>query len=189
MKTCWETAAAFLLFAGFCVASEPATQVSPVENPTPSICPVPPPVVPSEKLIAFLPEPPNGWTAEKPSGSINDIEVFKLSTASRTYLKGEEDNSPVTTITLIDAGGHQGYFDITTKSWQTNSQTPEGYDKKVEINGLSGFEHYDKASNTSSLSVVIAKRYFVQIEVTNQEPAQLREWLNKIDLKKLAELK
>ena len=188
----WRIAFLWALTAGAALATDAAPQLPPVANPNPSPLvtqPAPPPVVAFEKLITFLPEPPAGWTAEKPSGSTNDIEVFKLSTASRTYQKGDDDDTPVTTVTILDAGGHQGYFDITTKAWQTDSQTPEGYDKAVEIDGMRGFEHSNIAAKSSSLSIVVGKRYFIQIDVTNQDPRELREWLKKIDLKKLAELK
>jgi hypothetical protein len=36
---------------------------------------------------------------------------------------------------------------------------------------------------------MIADRYFVQIELQNQEPAELQEWIKRIDLKKLASIK
>lgn len=181
----WKTALALLLAAaGTAFASEPGPAA-----PQPSAWPAPPPVVPYEKLIAFLPEPPAGWTAERPSGSTADIEVFKLSTATRTYIKGEEDDSPITTVTIIDAGGHQGYFDITTKGWKTQNRTADGYDIPIQINGMPGYEHSSVPNKSSSLWVVVGKRYFVQIEVANQEPNELREWLKRIDLKKLAELK
>ncbi|MDD5350490.1 MAG: hypothetical protein PHQ12_09800 [Chthoniobacteraceae bacterium] len=158
--------------------------------PTPAASrPAPPPVVPFEKLIPFLPAAPEGWTAEKPSGSVTDVEVFRLSTASRIYEKGDDQNAAVTTVTVLDAGGHQGYFDATTGGWKANSQTGDGYDKTVEIDGLPGFEHYSRTAQSGSLSVIVAKRFFVQIDVKNQEPAALREWLKKLDLKKLAELK
>ena len=185
----WRIAALLVLAAGAALANEAAPQLPPVESPTPLARPTPPPVVPYEKLMAFLPEPPPGWTSEKPSGSTTDIDVVKLSTATRTYQKGDEDDSPVTTVTILDAGGHQGYFDITTKAWQTNSQSPEGYDKKIEIDGMRGFEHSNTVTKSSSLWLVVGKRYFVQIETSNQDPRELREWLKKIDLKKLAELR
>lgn len=185
----WRTSTVLLLIAGAGFANEATPKPPVVETPAPISRPAAPPVVAFERLIAFLPEPPAGWTAEKPSGSTNDIEVFKLSNATRTYQKGDEDEPPVTTVTILDAGGHQGYFDITTKAWQTSSETPDGYDKPVEIDGMRGFEHSSISAKSSSLWVVVGNRYFVQIEVTNQEPRELREWLKKIDLKKLAELK
>ena len=36
---------------------------------------------------------------------------------------------------------------------------------------------------------MIAKRYFLQIELQNQDPKELQEWLKRVDLKKLAEIK
>jgi hypothetical protein len=151
--------------------------------------PTPLPVVAFEKLTPFLPPVPEGWTAENPSGSVTDVDVFRLSTVSRIYIKGEDQTASVTTVTLLDAGGHQGYFEATTGGWKFNSQTAEGYDKAVEIDGVPGYEHFNQTANSGSLSVIVAKRFFVQIDVTNQEPGALREWLKKIDLKKLAELK
>ena len=165
-------------------AETPAAAVS----PTPLVRPTPLPVVPYEKLISFLPATPRGWTAEKPDGSTNEIEIFNLSTASQTYQNGSEDNAPVVTVTIIEAGGHKGYFEATTVLWKT-AETPEGYDKTVEIDGIPGYEHFNKFANSGSLAVVVAKRYFIQIEVTNLDPKELRTWLKKIDLKKLAELK
>src|SRR5947207_1710407 len=41
----------------------------------------------------------------------------------------------------------------------------------------------------ASLWVMIANRYFVEIELQNQEPKQLQEWVKRIDLKKLAGIK
>ena len=202
MRSLWLAVAVFVLLPitespaktqAVAVASTPTpTKIpvpSPTTTPTPLPRPTPPPVVLYEKLLPFLPPTPAGWTAEKPSGSTNEIEVFNLSTATQTYQHGDEDSSPVVTVTLIDAGGHKGYFETTTGRWRINAETPDGYDKTVEIDGVPGYEHYSKEAKSGSLSVIVAQRYFVQIEVTNQDPKELREWLKKIDLKKLGELK
>ena len=161
----------------------------PAASPTPSARPTPPPVVPYEKLLPFLPATPEGWTAEKPDGSTTDIEVFKLSTVTQTYQKGDRGIVPVVTVTIIDAGGHKGYFETTTALWKMNAETSDGYDKTVEINGMPGYEHYAKGANSGSLSVVAGGRYFIQVEVTNLDPGELRVWLKKIDIKNLAQLK
>jgi len=160
-----------------------------VASPAPSAQPAAPTVVPYEKLFPFLPATPEGWSAEKPSGSTTDIEVFKLSTVTQTYQKGDQENVPVVTVTIIDAGGHKGYFEATTALWKMNAETPDGYDKTVEIDGMPGYEHYQKGANSGSLSVVAGGRYFIQVEVTNLGPGELRVWLKKIDVKTLAQLK
>jgi hypothetical protein len=36
---------------------------------------------------------------------------------------------------------------------------------------------------------MIADRYFVQVELQNQDPSELQEWVKRIDLKKLAAIK
>ena len=61
--------------------------------------------------------------------------------------------------------------------------------KPVTIDGNPGFEAYEKDRKHASLWVMIANRYFVEIELQNQEPKQLQEWAKRIDLKKLAGIK
>lgn len=162
---------------------------TPAASATPSPIPLQAPVVPYEKLLPFLPEPPKDWAAENPNGSTVDIDVFWLSNATRTYQKGDDETAQVTTVTIIDAGGHKGYFETTTKNWKFASETPEGYDKAVEIDGMPGYEHYSKAASSGSLCVIVGKRFFVQIDTTRQDPKELQVWLKRLDLKKLAEMK
>ena len=44
-------------------------------------------------------------------------------------------------------------------------------------------------SRHATLWLMIANRYFVQVELQNEDPGELREWIKHIDLKKLAEIK
>jgi hypothetical protein len=36
---------------------------------------------------------------------------------------------------------------------------------------------------------MVADRYFVQVELQNQEPGELQGWIKRVDLKKLAGIK
>ena len=72
---------------------------------------------------------------------------------------------------------------------KTNSETSEGYSKSVTIDGNPGREDYDKEKKVASLWVMVAKRYFVEIELQKQDPKELQEWIKRVDLKKLAEIK
>lgn len=165
---------------------------TPTPAPAPSAAALPrptlPPVVPFRKLMTFLPATPEGWTAENPSGSETDLDVFLLSTASRTYQKGDDENALVATVTIIDAGGHKGYLDAITGQWKTSS-TPEAADRPVQIGDMPGFEHVTSAPKAVSLSVIVGKRFFVQIDLVNLEPKAARDWLKKMDLKGLSQLK
>ena len=59
----------------------------------------------------------------------------------------------------------------------------------VVLSTYSGFETFENEGKHGTLWLMVAKRYFLQIETSGQEPGELREWLKLIDLKKLAEIK
>src|SRR6185295_17144663 len=40
-----------------------------------------------QKLLPILPEPPSGWTADKPEGSTEDVGGFKITNVHRDYRK------------------------------------------------------------------------------------------------------
>lgn len=162
---------------------------SPEASASPSVSATGITVVPYEKLLSLLPEPPAGWTAENPNGSTTETDELHMSTAQRSYYKGDADDAPTASVTIIDPANNQGYLDATTSAWQFKNETAEGYDKAIDIDGMKGFEHYSKAANSSSLSVFVGNRFFIQIELTNTDPKELRAWLAKIDLKKLEALR
>ena len=148
-----------------------------------------PDVVDPAKLIPILPEPPAGWMAEKAEGSSDDVGGFKITNVHRDYKKGETADAPTAAISIIDSVASPDYVEVATAGWDKNTDTPEGYAKPVTIEGNPGREDYDKEQKHASLWVMVAKRYFIEIELQNQEPKELQEWIKRIDLKKLAEIK
>jgi len=148
-----------------------------------------PEAVDYQKLLPILPEPPEGWTAEKPEGSTEDVGGFRITNVHRDYHKGEGDKAPTAAISILDSVANPDYVSATTAAWNNNSETDEGYGKSVTINGNPGFEAFEKESKHATLWVMIANRYFLQIELQNQDPKELQEWIKRVDLKKLAEIK
>lgn len=144
-----------------------------------------PDVVDYKKLLPLLPEAPTGWTADKAEGQTED----GLTTAHRDYKKGEGDNVPLASITILDSAANPDYVSVTTTGWALQSETPEGYSKPVTIDGNPGCESYEKEQKHATLRLLIAKRYFLAIDLQNLEPSELQEWLKRVDLKKLAEIK
>jgi len=142
-----------------------------------------------QKLLAILPEPPSGWTADKPEGSTEDVGGFKITNVHRDYHKGEGEKAPSVAISILDSVSNPDYVSATTEAWKSNSDTSEGYAKSVTIDGNPGFETFEKDTKHAALWVMIAGRYFVQIELQNQEPVELQEWIKRVDLKKLAAVK
>jgi hypothetical protein len=148
-----------------------------------------PDVVDYAKLIPILPEAPQGWTADKPEGSTEDVGGFRITNVHRDYHKGEGDKAPTAAISILDSVANPDYVSATTAAWSSNSETAEGYSKSVTIDGNPGFEAFEKESNHATLWVMVANRYFLQIELQNQDPTELQEWIKRVDLKKLAETK
>jgi len=148
-----------------------------------------PEAVDYQKLLAILPEPPSGWTADKAEGSTEDVGGFKITNVHRDYHKGEGEKAPSTAISILDSVSNPDYVSATTEAWKSNSDTSEGYAKSVTIDGNPGFETFEKDTKHAALWVMIADRYFVQIELQNQEPGELQAWIKRVDLKKLAAIK
>ena len=142
-----------------------------------------------QKLLPLLPEPPQGWAADKAEGSTEDVGGFRITNVHRDYHKGEGDKAPTAAISILDSISNPDYVNATTAAWHTNSDTSEGYGKSVSIDGNPGFEAFENESKHATLWVMIANRYFVQIELQNQDPKELQEWVKRIDLKKLAAIK
>ena len=148
-----------------------------------------PDAVDYQKLLPILPDPPKGWVADKAEGSTEDVGGFRITNVHRDYHKGEGDKGPTAAISILDSVANPDYVNATTAAWNNNSETNEGYGKSVTIDGNPGFEAFEKESKHATLWVMIANRYFVQIELQNQDPKELQEWVKRVDLKKLAAIK
>jgi hypothetical protein len=148
-----------------------------------------PEAVDYQKLIPILPDPPQGWAADKPEGSTEDVGGFRITNVHRDYHKGEGDKAPTAAISILDSVANPDYVSATTAAWNSNTESSEGYGKSVTIDGNAGFEAFEKESKHATLWVMVANRYFVQIELQHQDPSELQEWIKRIDLKKLAEIK
>lgn len=167
-------------------------QVSPSPSPTPAAPAIAAnnlPVVPAPALIPLLPAAPAGWSADKPEGSTSDSTGFAITTVGCVYVQGDADNAPTANINIIDSANNQQFQEATKAMWSATSDTPQGYDKVVTVDGLPGFEHYTNADQTGVLWVVAAGRFFVQVETTHLPASELQTWLDRIDLKKLSTLK
>ena len=155
------------------------------EEPAPLL----PNVVDFSKLLPLLPEGPAGWTADKPEGSTDEAGGVKITTVHRDYKKGTADDAPTTSISILDSAANPEYVASTTAAWNLTASTPEGYTKALTIDGMPGFETFENEGKHGTLWLMVAKRYVLQIETQAQDAKDLQEWLKRIELKKLAEVK
>ena len=146
-------------------------------------------VVDYSKLIPLLPDAPAGWTADKPEGSTTDVGGFKLTNVHRDYRKGEADKAPTTAISILDSAANPDYVEATTTAWNFTTTSTEGYSKAVTVDGNSGFETFENEGKHGTLWLMVAKRYVLTIETQNQDANELQEWLKRVEVKKLSEVK
>jgi hypothetical protein len=146
-------------------------------------------VVDYTKLLPLLPEAPAGWTADKPNGSTTDVGGFKLTNVHRDYRKGEGDSAPTTAISILDSAANPDYVEATTAAWKFTTTSTEGYSKAVNLDGHDGFETFENEGKHGTLWLMVANRYFVQIETQGQDSAALQEWAKRVDIKKLSTIK
>jgi hypothetical protein len=148
-----------------------------------------PEVVSPAKLLPLLSDAPAGWTADKPEGSTDDAGGVKITTVHRDYKKGTADNAPSTSISILDSVANPDYVASTTAAWKVSTSTSEGYTKALTVDGMPGFETFENDGKHGTLWLMVAKRYVLQIETQGQDAKDLQDWLKRIDLKKLADVK
>lgn len=175
---------AVILTLSAALLDAPALQAG-VEEPAPLL----PEVVAFSKLLPFLPDGPAGWTSDKPEGSTDDAGGVKITSVHRDYAKGTADNAPTTSISILDSAANPEYVTSTTAAWNLSTSTPEGYTKALTIEGMPGFETFENEGKHGTLWLMVAKRYVLQIETQGQDSKDLREWLKRVDVKKLADVK
>jgi len=146
-------------------------------------------VVTAAKLLPLLPEAPAGWTADKPDGSTTDTGSAKITNVHRDYQKGAAADAPSTTINILDSFANQEYITAAIAAWNLSAETPEGYSKALTIDDQPGFETFENDGKHGTLWLLVGKRFFLEIETKGQDAKDLQDWLKRIDVKKLAEVK
>src|SRR5437588_12416523 len=68
-----------------------------------------PDAVDYQKLLPILPQPPQGWTADKAEGSTEDVGGFRITNVHRDYHKGEGENAPTAAISILESVANQDY--------------------------------------------------------------------------------
>src|ERR1700745_474642 len=62
-----------------------------------------PDAVDFQKLLPVLPDPPQGWAADKAEGSTEDVGGFRITNVHRDYHKGEGDKRQNAAISILDS--------------------------------------------------------------------------------------
>lgn len=129
----------------------------------------------------------SGWERNKPTGE-RMTSPFSFSQSTVTYKKGDANID----LKIMDSGFNQLLFAPFTMFMMAGyeKETQDGYEKSVTVNGNPGWEKWDSGSKNGELSVVVNKRFLVQVEGHGVEDTKaLKAVLDQTDLGKLASLK
>lgn len=136
-------------------------------------------------LIGLLPEM-SGWERQKPTGERMTMPV-SFAQAEAHYNKGDSS----VTVKVTDSGFNQllvaPFAMMLTTGY--SKETSEGYEKATTISSYPAFEKWDESKH-GELTVFVDKRFIVEVEGSGLSSTKdLQAFLDKTDLKKLADLK
>ena len=140
------------------------------------------------KLIELLPAAPSGWTATgEPKGETASAMGFKISDAERDYSAKEEGKS--VHVKIVDGAYNTMMYAGITMAAQFSRESTDGYEKGVTIAGNPGIEKWTKATKDAQLSILVGKRFLIEIHGNGVEPDTIKTFYGAIDTAKLAALK
>jgi hypothetical protein len=140
-----------------------------------------------KSLTSMLPASVPGMKRTSASGENQGALGVKTSTAKADY-QGADGSSQH--IEIADMSGVSGLMDLAGSLIQnTTSQSDSGYEKDVVIGGRTVHEKYDARNHSGDLSVMLAKRYSVDITGNNVDMHALEQSLGQIDLARLESMK
>jgi hypothetical protein len=140
-----------------------------------------------KSLQGMLPASLPGMKRTSAEGENQGALGVKTSSAKADY--AANDGSGVH-LEITDISGVSGLMDLAGSLIQsTTSESAGGYEKDVVIGGRTVHEKYDAPAKKSELSVVVAKRFSVDLNGSGVDMKSLEQSLGQIDLARLESMK
>lgn len=144
-------------------------------------------VVDFKTLTAMLPASLPGMKRITAQGENQGAVGVKTSSAKAEY---QGDNGASVHIEISDMSGVSGLMDIAgSLVQQTTSESDAGYEKDQTIGGRSVHEKYDAKAKKGDLSVMLAKRFEVDVAGQGVDMNTLEQSLGQVDLARLESMK
>ena len=131
-----------------------------------------------KELLDRLPTAPQGWTAAKPKGETNSWGDYYISQIRQTYTNQDK----TITISIFDWSFNSALHLPLLLTTEFSRESTQGYNKGIELDGIPGREEYAYDSRQGSLNLLVDSRFLVQIDGSNIEDTELRDWWELIDL-------
>jgi hypothetical protein len=138
-------------------------------------------------LEGMLPPSLPGMKRTQAQGENQGAVGVKTSSAKAEYA---DSNGAGVHIEIADISGVSGLMDLAGGLIQnTTSESDSGYEKDVAIGGRTVHEKYDARNKQGDLSIVLAKRFSVDISGNGVGMSSLEQSLGQIDLARLESMK
>ena len=144
-------------------------------------------VVDFKTLTAMLPSSLPGMTRTNAQGENQGAVGVKTSSAKADY---QGDNGADVHIEISDISGVSGLMDLAGSLVQnTTSESASGFERDQAIGGRSVHEKYDAKAKKGDLSVIVAKRFEVDVAGDGVDMSTLEQSLGQVDLARLESMK
>jgi hypothetical protein len=144
-------------------------------------------VINFKTLTAMLPESLPGMKRTNVQGENRGAVGVKTSSAKADY---QGDNGADVHIEISDVSGVSGLLDVAGSLVQnTTSESTSGFERDQAIGGRSVHEKYDAKAKKGDLSVIVAKRFEVDVAGNEVDMNTLEQSLGQVDLARLESMK
>ncbi len=143
-------------------------------------------VINFRELKEMLPSRAAGMRLDDSSGETSGALGFKISTATGEY----RDDDQKIEITIADVGASPMVL-MGMAAWSNvefERDSDEGYERTTTIEGHKAYEKYDSEREDGQISLIINKRFLVNIEGRNVSEKDLKSALKRIDIDDLERL-
>lgn len=137
-----------------------------------------------KELLEYLPPAPRGWQAQEPEGETNSFANYSISQVSRAYVRGNKKMQ----VSIFDWAFNSALYTPFLLSTEFSQESTAGYNKGIKIGNMPGREEYTYDRQEGSLNLLVNSRFLVQIDGSNIEEEELREWWNLMDSQALSKI-
>ncbi|MCL6495250.1 MAG: hypothetical protein K6T54_10795 [Ignavibacterium sp.] len=141
-------------------------------------------------LKSLLPEQIGTLKRTNASGEKSSAMGINISKADADYR--EEQGNKRIDIEITDLGSVTGLSAFAAYGWymaEIDKETDDGYEKTFTYKGNKGYEKYNNKYQNGDISVLVAKRFVVEINGDNVSMDEMKAALDMIDIGKLEGLK
>lgn len=138
------------------------------------------------ELRNLLPESLSGMKRTNATGEKTTSFGLSISHARGDY--SDEEGTKSIDIDITDMGNMAGFAGMAMYAWafgEFDRETDSGYEKTTTFKGSRAFEKFDTVNNSGTLSVIVGKRFIVQIEGYNVSMAEIKDAAGSVDISRL----